>query len=94
MAGHCVTALTGAIVVIDIAGSDGEGIASFGVTIAAPKVRRSWPICASRALAEDHCLTVASWHVDQPVALTGCPRLQRQQGPLLGPADRRRHATI
>jgi hypothetical protein len=79
---------------VDIAGSDGEGIASFGVTIAAPKVRRSWPICASRALAEVRGLTVASWHVDQPGRPNRLPRLQRRQGALLGTADRRRHATI
>ena len=62
---------------------------------AGPRVRRSWPICACKALAGFAACPVAPQHVDQPVGADRLPppqRQQGQQGPLLGAADRHQHA--
>ena len=83
---------------VDLAGSGGQGIAGFGGE------DRRWPEGTAQladlrlqGVGRVRRLPVAPQHVDQPVGADRLPPLQRQQGqqgPLLGAADRHRHAPI
>ena len=81
---------------IDVPGADGQGIAGFGGDDrSGPEGAAQLADLGLQGVGGVGRLPVAPQHVDQPVGADRLPRLQgqqRQQRPLLGPADRHRHA--
>ena len=83
---------------VDLVGSGGQGIAGFGgEDRRRPEGTAQLADLRLQGVGRVRRLPVAPQHVDQPVGADRLPPLQRQQGqqgPLLGAADRHRHATI
>ncbi len=83
---------------VDLIGTDGEGIASFGGNDrAGPEGAAQLADLGLQRVGRVRRLPAAPQHVDQAVSadrLATMQRQQGQQGPLLGPAHSERHAPV
>ena len=83
---------------VDVVGAGVQGVAGFGgEDRRGPEGAAQLADLGLQGVGRVGRLPVAPQHVDQPVGADRLPRPQRQQGqqrPLLGPADRHRHARV